>query len=63
LISCSDVRERIFPTWSMGLHEGMDSGTRDIWQAETRVDAEAAMATFAAKYGTKYHKVPRCTVS
>jgi hypothetical protein len=31
LISCSDVRERIFPTWSMGLHEGMDNSTRDIF--------------------------------
>ena len=31
LISCHDVRERIFPTWSMGLHEGMDGATRDIF--------------------------------
>ena len=31
LISCSDVRERLFPTWSMGLHEGMDSETRDVF--------------------------------
>lgn len=31
LISCMDVRERIFPTWSMGLHEGMDSETRNIF--------------------------------
>jgi hypothetical protein len=31
LISCSDVRERIFPTWSMGLHEGMDEETKRIF--------------------------------
>lgn len=31
LISCMDVRERIFPTWSMGLHEGMDAETRNIF--------------------------------
>ena len=31
LISAQDVRERIFPTWSMGLHEGMDEETRGIF--------------------------------
>lgn len=31
LISCTDVRERIFPTWSMGLHEGMGEETRKIF--------------------------------
>ncbi len=31
LISCHDVRERLFPTWSMGLHEGLDGQTRDIF--------------------------------
>jgi hypothetical protein len=31
LISCQDVRERIFPTWSMGLHEGMDEETKGIF--------------------------------
>lgn len=31
LMSCSDVRERIFPTWSMGLHEGMGDETRQIF--------------------------------
>ena len=31
LISCMDVRERMFPTWSMGLHEGMDDETRNIF--------------------------------
>ena len=29
---------------------------REIWQAETRAAAEAAMDTFAAKYGAKYEK-------
>lgn len=31
LLSCSDVRERMFPTWSMGLHQGMDAQTRSIF--------------------------------
>lgn len=31
LISCSDVRERMFPVWTMGLHEGMDDRTRNIY--------------------------------
>ncbi|MEL6678432.1 MAG: BLUF domain-containing protein [Pseudomonadota bacterium] len=31
LISCSDVRERMFPTWSMGLHEGMDDKTKRVF--------------------------------
>lgn len=28
LLSCSDARERLFPTWAMGLHQGMDLQTR-----------------------------------
>lgn len=31
LISCQDVRERMFPTWSMGMHEGMDGEARNIF--------------------------------
>jgi hypothetical protein len=31
LMSCHDVRERIFPSWSMGLHEGMGEETRKIF--------------------------------
>lgn len=31
LLSCSDVRERIFPNWSMGLHQGMTDKTREIF--------------------------------
>ncbi|MEO1678366.1 MAG: BLUF domain-containing protein [Pseudomonadota bacterium] len=31
LMSCTDVRERIFPTWSMGLHEGMEGQTENIF--------------------------------
>jgi hypothetical protein len=31
LISCHDVRERIFPSWSMGLHEGMGEDTKKIF--------------------------------
>ena len=29
---------------------------REIWQAETRAAAEAAVDTFAEEYGTKYEK-------
>lgn len=32
LISCMDVRERFFSTWSMGLHEGMDEKTKEIFR-------------------------------
>jgi len=31
LLACSDVRERMFSTWSMGLHQGMDEQTRAIF--------------------------------
>jgi len=31
LISAEDVRERLFPTWNMGLHEGMDKRTKEIF--------------------------------
>jgi len=31
LLSRSDVRERLFPNWSMGLHQGMDERTRAIF--------------------------------
>ncbi len=31
LLSCMDVRERLFPGWSMGLHEGMTDHTRQIY--------------------------------
>jgi hypothetical protein len=31
LLHCSDVRERLFPGWSMGLHEGMNERTREIY--------------------------------
>jgi putative transposase len=33
---------------------------REIWQAPDRATAEAAMATFAEKYGTKYEKAVTC---
>ncbi len=38
------------------------SDLRDIWQAETRADAEAAIDTFAEKYGAKYDKAVACLV-
>lgn len=31
LMSCTDVRERIFPSWSMGRHEGMGDETKKIF--------------------------------
>lgn len=31
LLSCTDVRERMFPTWSMGLHQGMDDRAQSIY--------------------------------
>ncbi|SFR33219.1 BLUF domain-containing protein [Litoreibacter janthinus] len=31
LLSCADVRERMFPTWSMALHQGMDEQTRRVF--------------------------------
>lgn len=31
LMSCSDVRERMFPTWSMALQEGMNDETKKIF--------------------------------
>ena len=36
------------------------SDLRDIWQAETRAAAQAAMVTFAEKYGAKYDKAVAC---
>ena len=42
------------------VHPAAKADLREIWQAETRADAEAAMATFAAKYGSKYHKAVDC---
>ncbi len=36
------------------------SDLRDIWQAETRAAAEAAIDTFAEKYGAKYAKAVAC---
>ena len=38
----------------------MKSDLRDIWQAETRADAGAAMDVFAEKYGPKYEKAVTC---
>ncbi len=43
LISATDARERIFPTWSMGLHEGVDERSREIFLryfSKERVDPE-----------------------
>ena len=42
------------------IHLAAKADLRNIWQAETRVDAEAAMDVFAEKYGIKYHKAVAC---
>ena len=39
LISCTDARERLFPTWSMGLNEGMDAKTREVFLRYFSTDA------------------------
>ena len=38
------------------------SDLRDIWQAETRAAAQAAVDTFAEKYGTKYARAVACLI-
>jgi transposase-like protein len=42
------------------VHPAAKADLREIWQAETRVDAEAAVTTFAAKYGAKYDRAVTC---
>jgi Sensors of blue-light using FAD len=43
LINAGDVTERLFPSWSMGLHEGMSAQTNDIFKryfATSKVDPD-----------------------
>ena len=42
------------------MHPAAKADLRDIWQAETRAAAEAALDTFAEKYGAKYDKAATC---
>ena len=42
------------------MHPAVKADLRDIWQAETRAAAEAALDTFADKYGAKYDKAVTC---
>ncbi len=42
------------------MHPAVKADLREIWQAETRAAAEAAMDTFAEKYGAKYEKAVTC---
>ena len=42
------------------IQPAVKSDLRDIWQAETRVDAGAAMDIFTEKYGAKYEKAVAC---
>lgn len=47
LISAEDVTTRAFPTWSMGLHEGMDDRTKEIfirYFASAKIDPETISA-------------------
>src|SRR5271170_5684167 len=37
-------------------------GLREIWMSPDRAAAEAAMATFAEKYGSKYPKAVECLI-
>jgi transposase-like protein len=41
---------------------GMKADLREIWQAADRARAEAALATFAEKYGAKYGRAVECLV-
>jgi Sensors of blue-light using FAD len=48
LINAEDVATRAFPTWAMGLHEGMNDRTREIFLryfASSKVDPETISAT------------------
>jgi hypothetical protein len=42
------------------MHPAVKADLREIWQAETRAAAEAAMDSFAKKYGAKYEKAVTC---
>jgi len=42
------------------MHPAVKADLREIWQAETRAAAEAALDTFAEKYGAKYKKAATC---
>jgi len=42
------------------MHPAVKADLREIWQAETQAAANAAMDTFAGKYGVKYEKAVAC---
>ncbi len=42
------------------MQPGVKADLREIWQANTRAAAKAAMDTFAEKYGAKYEKAVTC---
>ena len=44
------------------LQPAVKADLREIWQAETRVAAEAALDVFVEKYGAKYHKAATCLI-
>ncbi len=41
---------------------GFQVGLREIWQAPDRATAEAAITTFAGKYGARYERAVTCLV-
>jgi hypothetical protein len=47
LLQAGDLGERMFPTWSMGLHEGMNDRTQEIFKryfATSKIDPESINA-------------------
>ena len=50
----------VLNTFPNSMQPTVKADLREIWQAETRAVAEAAMDTFAEKYGTKYEKAVTC---
>jgi putative transposase len=42
------------------MHPAVKADLREVWQAETQAAANAAMDTFAGKYGVKYEKAVAC---
>ena len=46
----------------LSIQPAVKADLREIWSAPDRATAEAAVATFAAKYGAKYEKAVTCLV-
>ncbi len=48
--------------WPKSVQPAGKSNLREIWNTPDRETAEAAIATFADKYGTKYDRPVTCLV-